>query len=156
MSEHAPAPRPAGRRYWRGLIVDKQTQFKVAVTCSSLLLIPSLVAALTFTTDIALEARRLAESGADAGEVASALGSLAVTDAGLMIVVYAICAAIQMVVSLRLTNALIGPIRRMEAQLDGMLEGNYDIIPPPRQNDYLKSFGDKMNRLAERGQGKKH
>jgi hypothetical protein len=137
-----------GRRVFKGLIVSKQYQFKIAVMCSSLLLLPSLVSSVTLIADLALEARRMVDAGSPAEEIATQLSGLAFTHALWVVAAFVICAAISIFVSLRFSNEMIGPVARLEDQVDQMLNGHFKKIPPLRKDDYLKGLGEKLNALA--------
>lgn len=48
------------------------------------------------------------------------------------------------------SNRIIGPLPRLEKELDRMIEGDYSLRLKTRQNDELKFFVNKINTLLEK------
>lgn len=120
------------------------------MACSSLILLPALICAVTFIADLAIEARQMAEASATGEEIATALTGWAITYSLITIGVFLVCAIASMILSLKLSNGMIGPVHRLEAQVEKMLNGVYEPIPALRKGDYLKNLGESLNELAKR------
>ena len=137
------------RRSVAGLIVNKHTQFKLAVACSSLLLLPTLITTLTLISDMGVEVMRMGEAGSSGVEIAQFVIDRAYVYGLIIVGVFAFFAAASMVLSLKLSNHLVGPVARLEKQVEEMIKGNYERRRDLRKGDYLKNLGDLLNQLAE-------
>ena len=140
---------PSRRRPFTGLIVDKHTQFKTAVACSSLLLLPTLITTLTLLSDLGLSAMRMSEAGASGVDIAQFVLDKAYLYGLIIAGVFAFFAAASMFLSLKLSSHLVGPVARLERQIEEMIGGKYEKRGDLRKGDYLKNMGDLLNQLAE-------
>lgn len=138
------------RRTLSGLIVNKHAQFKMAVACSSLLLLPALITTLTLMSDLGLDVLRMSNGGAPGPEIAQFVIDRSYLYGLIITGVFLFFAAASMILSLKLSNHLVGPVSRLEKQIEDMIEGKYEHRGDLRKGDYLKNLGDLLNQLSER------
>lgn len=139
---------PKQRRRLSGLIVNKAAQFKLAVLCSSILLLPSLIVSISLLSALVMEAAEMAGTGAAAADIVNFLIERGYTYAWIILGGFLFFSAISAFLSLRLSNQMIGPVARLENQVEEMLKGNYEPRAPLRKNDYLENLGQLLNQLA--------
>ena len=143
-------PPGGNRRKISGLVVDKQSQFKMAIACLSLIMLPSLITSITLLADLALEAGRLADTAIPANEIAQLLAARALNYGFIIVAVFCIFAGVSIMLSLRLSNHVIGPVARLETHVRDMIDGTYEERRELRKGDYLKNLGELLNELAVR------
>lgn len=143
-------PTERKRRDLRGLVVDRRLQYKLAVGCASLLLLPALVICLGLTNDLVREAVARANEGASALALAELVMQKAFVMASVTTGVFLVLSIVSIYLSLRMSNAIVGPVHRLENQVRGMLNGDFSNRPDLRKDDYLKEFSELLNQLSEK------
>lgn len=154
MSNPVKAGGESRRRGIGGLIVNRTTQLKLAVACSTLILLPSLVVTLTLLGDLGADAITLGQNTPAGMELANVMVEK-LFRAGLIIVgVFVVFSAASILLSLKLSNHIVGPVGRLESQVKRMIDGDYAHRGELRKGDYLITLGELLNELAAKLRGR--
>jgi len=140
------------RKSFSGLVVNKQVQFKLAVACSSVLLLPSLILTVSLLSRLSIDTLALANAGVSSADLGQFVLDRAFRDALIALGTFTFFGALSMFLSLKLSNQMVGPVQRLEIQLKDMIAGKFEPRSPLRKGDYLKNLGDLINELSAQRQ----
>lgn len=131
-----------------GFMWTKRNQFRAAMSCSGLLLIPSLTASVYLVSQLALEINRLAQLGTSSALIAESAVKMAYVDCWLIVGVFSFFAAASFILSLRLSNQVTGPVQRMENHVRKLTNDDYSVTTTLRKGDYLLPLARLLNGLS--------
>lgn len=135
----------------RGLIADRPYQFQWAATTAIGVMLPAAICMMVALARLATETAMLRDGGADAGVMSRFVVGYCWSASLVLTLIFASLAGLAFVLSLKTSSHLIGPVRRLESQLENLLKGKQVDTTILRQGDYLRQLAALINTLSQKG-----
>jgi hypothetical protein len=136
---------------FRSLIADRKSQFQWAATSALAIVLPGSLAVVFAFARLALGTAILRDQGSSPGELSRYVVSYCWTAGLTLTLAFAVLGAFAFFIGLRISARVIGPVKRLESQVENMIEGR--SAPPTvlRKGDYLQRLAallDALSRLS--------
>lgn len=132
------------KRYWVGHpLQSKYLVFTLIVMLAPAALVTGCLYALIFT----LMEREMVFPEAVASNIIPVIEQVN----RVLLIALPVCVALGAVLAVRISHRLVGPVQRLESELDRILEGVSKEPIRMRATDDLRGVAERINRLLERG-----
>lgn len=133
-----------------GLIADKQSQLKWAFTLSVSVVLPASVLAIATLTRLILGVSAMRDRGDSSGEISKFVLEYCITASLVLTCLYSILGGVAFLLALRTSSQVIGPVKRLEDQIERLVNGQPGGNTVLRQGDYLMRLSGLINSLSRR------
>lgn len=131
-----------------GLIADKTAQLRWAGLSSIALVLPASLSTILAFTFLAIQVASLKEAGDSSAAISRYVITYSFYASLFLILIFGALAALNFILVIRTSSKVIGPLGRLESQLEKLVEGQSAGETVLRSGDYLEKLSQLINQLS--------